>query len=211
MILCASPAALMAMQLYFPPSDILAFTICNVRPPERQTDKEMAMHNTHKNINVYRHIFCACVYLYIIPGMIRALLLACTGFLSFSQLRVGGGKPVASQLRETKLFTTTIAFSSFTPTMEGGTGAHNNITIRSSPRHSFYAFNLTATWTAYTNKTDTTPNISSVETIQVDAKYNDNVSFHFCDRTNQRTETSPCTLRLKYFSALPATFSATHT
>lgn len=43
------------------------------------------------------------------------------GPLSFSQLKVGGGKPVASQDRDTKLFTTTFTLSGFKPMMDGGT------------------------------------------------------------------------------------------
>lgn len=40
---------------------------------------------------------------------------------SLSQLRVGGGKPVASQERDTKLFTTTVTVSGLGPMMVGGT------------------------------------------------------------------------------------------
>lgn len=43
------------------------------------------------------------------------------GPFSFSQLKVGGGKPVASQERDTKLFTTTVTVSGFRPIMVGGT------------------------------------------------------------------------------------------
>lgn len=43
------------------------------------------------------------------------------GPLSFSQLKVGGGKPVASQERDTKLFTTTVTVSGLRPIMVGGT------------------------------------------------------------------------------------------
>ena len=43
------------------------------------------------------------------------------GPLSFSQLKVGGGKPTASQERDTKLFTTTVTVSGFRPIMVGGT------------------------------------------------------------------------------------------
>ncbi len=50
-----------------------------------------------------------------------ALELACKGFLSLNQLRVGGGNPVASQFRDMKLFTTIVTFSSLMPTMEGET------------------------------------------------------------------------------------------
>lgn len=56
-----------------------------------------------------------------VPGMIRALALAWMGPFSFSQLKVGGGKPVASQERDTKLFTTTVTVSGFRPIMVGGT------------------------------------------------------------------------------------------
>lgn len=56
-----------------------------------------------------------------VPGMIRALALAWMGPFSFSQLKVGGGKPVASQERDTKLFTTTATVSGFRPIMVGGT------------------------------------------------------------------------------------------
>lgn len=38
MCLCASPAAFMATQLYFPPSDTFAFRICSVRPPGSPKD-----------------------------------------------------------------------------------------------------------------------------------------------------------------------------
>ena len=40
---------------------------------------------------------------------------------SFSQLKVGGGKPVASQERDTKLFTTAVTVSGLRPIMVGGT------------------------------------------------------------------------------------------
>lgn len=43
------------------------------------------------------------------------------GLLSFSQLRTGGGKPLASQERDTKLLTTTVSASGFGPMMVGGT------------------------------------------------------------------------------------------
>lgn len=52
-----------------------------------------------------------CVCVYTAPGMMSAFVLASTGLLSFSQLREGGGKPVASQLSDTKLFNTTVTFS----------------------------------------------------------------------------------------------------
>lgn len=48
-------------------------------------------------------------------------MLAWTGPLSFSQLRVGGGKPVASHDRETKLLSTTFTLSGLEPRMMGGT------------------------------------------------------------------------------------------
>lgn len=44
-----------------------------------------------------------------------------TGPLSLSQLRVGGGKPVASHDRETKLLSTTFTLSGLEPRMTGGT------------------------------------------------------------------------------------------
>lgn len=56
-----------------------------------------------------------------VPGMIRALALAWMGPFSFSQLKVGGGKPVASQERDTKVFTTTDTVSGFRPRMVGAT------------------------------------------------------------------------------------------
>lgn len=56
------------------------------------------------------------------PGIMRALVFAWTGSLSFSQLRVGGGNPVTSQVSEMKLFITTVKFSKSTPMIEGGTG-----------------------------------------------------------------------------------------
>lgn len=56
-----------------------------------------------------------------VPGITSALVLAWMGLLSFSQLRVGGGKPVASQESDTKLLTTTVKVSGFGPMIVGGT------------------------------------------------------------------------------------------
>lgn len=63
------------------------------------------------------------------PGIMSALELAWMEPLSFSQLKVGGGKPVASQERDTKLFTTTVTLSGLTPMIVGGTERKNTRNI----------------------------------------------------------------------------------
>jgi len=64
--------------------------------------------------------------------MMSELLLARMGPLSFSQLSEGGGKPEASQERDTKLFTTTVTFSGLTPIMVGGTARQKRSRIQYS-------------------------------------------------------------------------------
>lgn len=75
---------------------------------------------------------CLCLS---VPGMTSALVLARMGLLSFSQLRVGGGKPVASQERDTKLLTTTVNVSGFCPMMVGGTneGKRQKVSVSEMP------------------------------------------------------------------------------
>lgn len=76
-----------------------------------------------------------------IPGSMRAFVLVWTGPLSFSQLKVGGGKPVASHDRETKLFTTTFTLSAFKPMMMGGTKRKKKKSRRQLFRFSFERYN----------------------------------------------------------------------
>lgn len=129
----------MATQVYFPPSDTFAFRICNVRPPEntKRTHSESVIRWFHLtfwfqfNLNLasvvpnlysfqYVHIDAPNTKL-VVPGMISALGLPWMRPRSFNQLKVGGGKPVASHDTDTKLFTTTVTFSGLRPIIVGGT------------------------------------------------------------------------------------------
>lgn len=56
-----------------------------------------------------------------VPGKMSMLVLECRGVPSLSQVRLGGGKAVASHVKEKKLFITTVMFSVLKPTILGGT------------------------------------------------------------------------------------------
>jgi hypothetical protein len=51
----------------------------------------------------------------------RAFVFGLMGCSFLSQLRSGGGKPETSQVKEMKLFTTTVRFSGLGPIALGGT------------------------------------------------------------------------------------------
>lgn len=63
------------------------------------------------------------------PGTINVLVFKLIDFPFLSQLRSGGGKPVTSQVREMKLFTTTVKFSGLAPTTLGGTVERNALLV----------------------------------------------------------------------------------
>lgn len=59
----------------------------------------------------------------------KVLVFELIGFPFLSQLRSGGGKPVTSQVREMKLFTTTVKFSGLVPRTIGGTAERDTLTV----------------------------------------------------------------------------------
>lgn len=58
-------------------------------------------------------------------------MLGLMGCSFLSQLRSGGGKPETSQVREMKLFTTTVRFSGLGPMTLGGTVRVNVLKVKS--------------------------------------------------------------------------------
>ena len=60
----------------------------------------------------------------------RAFVFSLIGCSFLSQLRSGGGKPETSQVKEMKLFTTTVRFSGLGPMTLGGTIIVNILKVK---------------------------------------------------------------------------------
>lgn len=65
-----------------------------------------------------------------LPGTMRAFVFSLIGCSFLSQLRSGGGKPETSQVKEMKLFTTTVRFSGLGPMTLGGTIIVNILKVK---------------------------------------------------------------------------------
>lgn len=74
-----------------------------------------------------------------LPGTITAFVFSLMGCSFLSQLRSGGGNPETSQVKEMKLFTTTVRFSGLGPMTLGGTIIESTLEVKSDAISNTYS------------------------------------------------------------------------